>query len=157
MMKRFFRLPAALLLIPFCGFLPASMAGDCGPGVSPAVLPGDFASVLFVVSGNQTPGDMKGLNPETIKDDIRSSLNEAGIKSAITGQAEDIRADRFLKVHIYSILLEKQVYFSSVAIIQRQSAGGECVVADHSDMTSNPGNIRPQMKELLQNILKEVR
>jgi hypothetical protein len=133
------------------------MAADCGAEVSTAVRPEDLAAVLFVVSGNQAASDIKGLDPQGIQDDIRSALSDAGIQAEITGQAEAIRADRFMKIHIYSILLDRQVYFSSVAIIQRQSSGGECVVVDHSDMTSNPGNIRQQTKELLRNILKEVR
>ena len=157
-MKRFFMFTIiALALTPFGTVSFGADAAECGNAVSHFISPGDMAGVLFVVSGNLDADEIKDLDIPSIKSDIRLALHNAGIQSGITENPEDLSGDRFLKIHIYGILLERRVYFCSVAVIQhRPKPQADCTVREYSDVTSRIGNIRSQVRALMSDLLRDV-
>ena len=157
-MKQFFL--AAIVVCIFASFwapYSSSEAAECGKDVSPLIFSKDISNVLFVVSGNLDPDEAKALDISSIKSDIQSSLRDAGIQCELTETRETITGDRFLKIHIYGILLERRVYFCSVAVIQRrQQQEEDCTVREYSDVTSQIGNIRSQVRALMSDLLEYV-
>ena len=138
-------------------FFSGANAAECGNEVSHFILPGDISSVLFVVTGNLEPDEEKKLDIPSIKRDIQSMLQNAGIQPEIIEDQEAVTGDRFLKIHIYSILLERRVCFCSVAVIQhRPQQEEDCTVREYSDVTSQIGTIRSQVRALMTDLLKDV-
>lgn len=147
----------AMSVLMSAGEIYPATAGDCKAGVSPVVIPEDLSRILFVVSDNSGAIKKKELDVQSIKEDIRSAMINAGIQPEITEEKEAITGNRYLKIHIYSILLERQVYFCSVAVIQRlKSSEDECTIIEYSDLTSQARNVRAQTRALVDNIVRNV-
>ena len=157
MVKLFFRSLLAVVVFMSAWQTVGALAADCGNDVSTFIDSRDLANVLFILSGNQLQNEIQASDLTAIKKAIVSALNNAGIKPVITEKKEDIKADRFLKVHIYSVLLERQVYFCSVAVIQRQSSRQDgCAVVDYSDITPLAKKIPVLMQALMDSMLKNL-
>ncbi len=152
----YYPLILAFLLMTSWSCPSGSKASDCR-GLSSLISADDLSRVLFVVSAKDSQHHEEFSDAGKIKNDIVAMLSEAGISSEIREQKEAVRAKRYLKVHIYSIVLERQVYFCSVEVMrQRPSREEDCPVLEYSNITSQVSSVRGQVKDLLKQVIGEV-
>lgn len=184
--RRLFILCCCLLFLALPAGHP-SMAEDIPQcrNTLPFITPDDLAQVLFVVAGTFSDQEKANLHIDTIMADTSTALDRAGIKATIvapeappeasseaspqiaadaspetsleTPGAASITASRFLKVRIYSIMLERQVYFCSAKIIKQQPSGEECFVREYSNVVSSADKIREVTADMVNQVLKDVR
>jgi len=147
----------SVLVLCLCVFaaLPApAEAPPCGASSNVYSI-NDLEEVLFVVSGKIIKEEQRSLKAETIKSDIRSALEKAGIEPEIVAEQESINRPRFLKIHIYSIMLERQVYFCSAEIIQQQQPSQkECAVSEYSNIVSRARDVRKIVQGLMVQVVQ---
>ncbi|MBW2220670.1 MAG: hypothetical protein JRF40_14460 [Deltaproteobacteria bacterium] len=144
------------LLFVFIVFPGSAIPEDCLNKIN-SISSGDLKELLFAVDGNFSEKEKKALNKQQIIKDIYAKLKNAGLKARIIEKKELIKNNTFIKVRIHSILLERQVYLCSAAIIQRLPSQKECTVKKHSNVTTLAKFVPSLINDLMDQLIRDIK
>jgi hypothetical protein len=118
--------------------------------------PEDLEWIVFEVAGEIIEKEKNDLEEQKIKETLLTRLRGAGIQSKIVTKKEIIENNRFLKVRIHSIMLERQVYLCSFEIFQTGASKDNDAILKYSNVTTRARYVQSIINGLTDQLLRDL-